>query len=170
MGHIVPTTILSHWNHRFDGMQQSSNAFYAEVERSLSSQNVSDVKTERVNIHEGGVFSSKREYLQVRRKEHVFHVCAAPFGNGFFISWWLGHVESGFWAWLAGLPVIGFLVQNFLKPLTYFKIDTALIFQSIIHSTLLSVLDGLTNQKGLRALSEDERKPIMRDFFSRLGG
>ncbi len=99
MGHVAPTTVISHWNHRFDGMQQSSHDFYAEVERRLGTQNVGDMKAERVNLSEGGVFSAKREYLQVRRKEHVFHVCAAPFGNGFFISWWLGHVESGFWAW-----------------------------------------------------------------------
>lgn len=169
MGHTAPTTVISHWNHRFDGMQQSSHDFYAEVERRLQTQNLGDMKTERVNLSEGGVFSAKREYLQVRRKEHVFHVCAAPFGNGFFISWWLGHVESGFWAWLAGLPVIGFFVQNFLKPLTYYKLDTALMFQSVIHSVLVEVLDGLAKQTGLRALTEGERKPIMRDVFARMG-
>lgn len=170
MSHVVPTTILSHWNHRVEGMQQSSNDFYAQVERLIKGENVDGVKIERVNIAEGGVFSSKREYLQIRRGEHVFHVCAAPFGTGFFLSSWLGIKESGFWAWLSELPVIGVLVQNILKPLTYYKIDTALMFQSIAHTAVLRVLDDLTTTKGIRALTETERKPIMRDFFSRLGG
>ncbi|MEF8700823.1 MAG: hypothetical protein V5B33_16170 [Candidatus Accumulibacter sp. UW20] len=170
MGHVVPTTVISHWNHRIEGMQQSSNDFYAEVEGLIKDESVEGVKIERVNISEGGLFSSKREYLQIRRGEHVFHVCAAPFGTGFFLSSWLGIRESGFWAWLSDLPLVGGLVQNFLKPLTYYKIDTALMFQSIAHAAVLRVLDDLTATKGIQALTESERKPIMRDFFSRLGG
>jgi len=169
MSHIVPTTIISHWNQRIEGMQQSSADFYAEVERVISSEGIDHIKTERVNLSEGGLFSSKREYLQVRRGEHVYHICAAPFGTGFFLSSWLGHVESGFWAWASGIPVIGYFVQAFIKPLTYYKIDTGLMFQSVTHSAVLRVLDSLTQAKGLRALTEDERKPVMRDFFSRIG-
>jgi hypothetical protein len=170
MGHIVPTTIISHWNQRIEGIQQSSADFYAEVERVIGTEGVEGIKTERVNISEGGIFSSKREYLQVRRGEHVYHICAAPFGSGFFLSSWLGHVESGFWTSLTGIPVLGYFAEKFLKPMTYYKIDTALMFQSIAHTAVLRVLDGLTNAKGLRALSESERKPLMRDFFSRIGG
>lgn len=168
MGHIAPTTIISHWNQRIEGMQQSSSDFYAEVERVIQSENVDHIKIERVNLSEGGLFSAKREYLQVRRGEHVYHICAAPFGTGFFLSSWLGYVESGFWAWLSDIPVVGVLAQRFFKPLTYFKIDTGLMFQSITHSAVLRVLDSLTQAKGLRALTEDERKPAMRDFFSRI--
>ncbi|MBE0556260.1 MAG: hypothetical protein IH628_03425 [Proteobacteria bacterium] len=73
-------------------------------------------------------------------------------------------------AWLSGLPVIGFLVRNLLAPLTYYKIDTALMFQSVTHGSILTVLDQVTKATGLRALTESERKPVMRDFFSRLGG
>lgn len=169
MGQVVPTTVISHWNHRVEGVQQSSNDFYGEIERFLKGQNVEDVKTERVNMSEGGIFSSKREYLQVRRGEHVFHVCAAPYGTGFFISWWLGIIESRIWAWLGQLPVVGVLVQKFLRPMTYYKLDTALMFQSITHSSVMAVLDGLSDTKGVRALTESERKPIMREFFSRMG-
>lgn len=170
MGHIVPTTIISHWNQRIEGMQHSSAAFYTEVERIIGTDGVDGIKTERVNISEGGLFSAKREYLQVKRGEHVYHICAAPFGSGFFLSSWLGHVESGIWNSLANMPVVGYFAQKFLKPLTYYKIDTGLMFQSITHSAVLRVLDGLTNAKGLRALSESERTPLMRDFFSRIGG
>lgn len=168
MGHVAPTTIISHWSQRIEGMQQSSSAFYAEVERIIGSEEVDGIRMERVNLSEGGIFSSKREYLQVRRGEHVYHICAAPFGSGFFLSSWLGAVESGIWATIAGWPVIGALAQHFLKPLTYYRIDTGLMFQSVTHSAVLKVLDGLAGAKGLRALTEDERKPVMRDFFSQV--
>lgn len=170
MSHVAPTTIISHWSYRIDGLQYSSSAFYSDVERILGAAQVDHLKIERVKLAEGGMFSSKREYLQVRRGEHVFLVCAAPFGNGFFISWWLGHVESGFWAWLSGLPLIGFIVQRFLKRLTYYQIDTALMFQSVTHTALTEVLAALTEAKGLKALSDTERTPVMRDFFAQLGG
>lgn len=167
MGHIVPTSLVSHWSHRVEGMQQSSSDFYTEVERVLQAEGIDGIKTERVNIAEGGLFSAKREYLQIRRGEHVYHVCAAPFGTGFFLSSWLGEVESGFWNWIASWPIVGIFIRGFLKPLTYYKIDTGLMFQSVAHAAVLRVLDGLTSQKGLRALSEDERKPLMKDFFFR---
>jgi hypothetical protein len=170
MAHAAPTTILSHWNQMVHGLEYSSNVFYRVIEGLIQNQNLESTKSERVNLSEGGIFSAKREYLQVRRRDHVFHICAAPFANGFFISWWLGHVESGLWAWLASLPFIGFFLQRFIKPLTYYEIDTALIFQSVTHGAVMEALDEITNAKGLRALSETERKPIMRDFFARIGG
>jgi len=166
MGAVNATSIISHWNHLVQGMQQSSNEFYSNVERELASQNLKDAKLERVNLAEGGIFSSKRQYLQVRRGDHVFHVCAAPFGNGFFISWWLGAIDKGFFS---KLPIIGVLIRDFVKPLTYYKVDTALMFQSVTHGAVVAALDGMMNAKGLQSLSYLERKPEMRNLFDRLG-
>jgi hypothetical protein len=170
MSRVDPTIIISHWYNRADGLQQSSDGFYREVEKALSEHKIEHIKVERVNWSEGSIFSSKREYLQIRRGEHVFHICAAPFGNGFFISWWLGHVQSGFLAWCARLPIIGLLVSRFLTRLTHYKIDTALMFQSVTHSVVAGILDEMLNAKGMRALSDTERAPIMRDFFAQIGG
>ena len=170
MANVVPTTVLSHWNQMIVGLDQSSKEFYGTIEELLGGKNLDHTKWERVELSEGGLFSSKREYLQVRRRDHVYHICAAPYGNGFFISSWLGQIESGLMAWLATIPVVGYLVARFIKPLTYYKIDTALMFQSVTHGAVLEALDGITKAKGLRALSEADRKPIMRDFFQRIGG
>jgi hypothetical protein len=173
MGAVTANEVLSHWYQLISGMQHSTNAFYDAIDKALHSQKLSDVKTERVEIAEGGVFSGKREYLQVRRKEHVFHICAAPYGDGFFVSWWLGEVRSGLFAFLSSIPYLGFifrLLAAATKPLTYYRIDTALMFQSVTHSAVLEVLDQKINQGGLRALMGEERKPIMRDFFAQLGG
>lgn len=165
----LPTSILSHWNHRFDGMDMSSNEFYGSVTDLLNGQHLGDIKMDRVNLSQGGLFSSKREYLQVKRKEHVFHICAAPFGNGFFVSWWLGELESGVWAMLTRIPYLGVLfglIHNVARPMTYYRMDTALMFQSVTHAAVLESLDKVTEAKGLRALSELERRPTMKDFWA----
>lgn len=166
-----PTSVISHWNHMVPDMQQSSDSFYTAVTNILQGQSLADTKVERVNLAEGGIFSSKREYLQVRRKDHVFHVCAAPFGSGFFISWWLGEIESGLFAWLSSLPFVGWmftLLRNLVKPLTYYRIDTALMFQSVTHGAVLAALDEISEAKGQRGIPESERTPVMRDFWGKL--
>src|SRR5207302_6476924 len=33
------------------------------------------------------------EYLRVLREKNVFDICGAPFGNGFFVSWWCGKMR-----------------------------------------------------------------------------
>lgn len=162
-----PAIIISHWNSMLENLGASSQAFYAQLEQALAKRQVPDVKISRIYHKEGGAFSAKREYLQVRRREHVFYVCGAPFGNSFFVSWWLGEVVSGFLALLSSIPVLGALVQRFLRPMTYYRIDTALMFQSLTHSAVLEVVDGLMTAKGLRALPDLERKPVLRDFFQR---
>jgi len=167
MGAIVPTGIVSHWSNMVQGLTCSSKELYESIEQGLQAHKLADIKIERVNFSEGGMFSSKREYLQIRRNDLVFHVCAAPFGNGFFVSSWLGEIQKGFWAFVARIPILGFFVRSVLKPLTYYKADTESMFRSLTHAAVLQALDAVVSNQGLRALSETERKPEMRDFFGR---
>ncbi len=170
MARVIPTEVLSHWNKRVEGLQQSSKEFYDEIEKNLEAHRLKDVKVERITLGEGGIFASSRDYLQMRRSEHVFHVCAAPYGNGFFVSSWRGEVESGFWSWLASIRYIGTLVKvirSFVKPMTYYRIDTMQMFHSVVHGSVTDALDAVLHARGLRALTEADRKPVMRDFLSR---
>jgi len=121
-----------------------------------------------VEFHEGGALSAKREYLRVLRREHIFDICAAPYGNGFFISWWLGEELGWFLGIVAAFPFIGQFMLRVLRPDTYYRFDTATMFQESIHGAVLEVLEGSTKAKGLKSLSEGERKPIMTDFFAKL--
>src|SRR5467141_3180264 len=113
----------------------------------------------------GGVFSAKREYLTVSRMEHTFDICAAPFGNGFFVSWRLSEVTTVGTLMLLKIPVLGPALLRVFRPVTYYRWDTALMFQSAVHAAVLEVLDQRTSAQGLRSLSEIERKPILRDLF-----
>jgi hypothetical protein len=168
MGKVTPTDIVSHWNHMLPGLNQSSDEFYKTVQERIAAENLKEIKIERVTLSEGGIFSNRREYLQIRRDEHVFHVCAAPYGQNFFISWWLGTKESGIWAWIGKLPWIGWIATRFLKPITYFKMDTAGIFQTLVHGAITETLEEWVVSKGIRPLLSDERKPVMKDLFSQL--
>jgi uncharacterized protein (DUF2249 family) len=65
------------------------------------------------------------------------------------------------------IPLIGQLLVGTFKPETYYTIDTTLMFQDSVHSAVLNAMDKLMEGKGLRAMTELERKPIMSDLFKR---
>jgi hypothetical protein len=68
---------------------------------------------------------------------------------------------------ILAIPLFGTLYERFFKPITYYKMDTAMMFQSAVHSAVLEVIDQLMSAKGVRAMSELERKPIMRGLYQR---
>lgn len=159
------TVIISHWSTMIEGLEASPKEFFDAVERAIQTKTVPNTKHSRVDWREGGLLSAKREYLRIKRKDHAFDICGAPFGNGFFVSWWLGEIPSGFAALMISIPYIGFLFERFIKPTTYYKNDTAGMFQALIHGAVLEVVDDMTKAKGLKMLAPEDRKPKMRDFF-----
>ncbi len=161
-------TVLSHWYQLLEGFQDTTpQTFYAAVETAVEGRQLPDTKRSRVTYAEGGMFSAKREYLRVQRREHLFDICGAPFGNGFFVSWWLGEVPSGLLLIFGEIPILGALARSFVRPGSYYLADTAQMFQSAVHSAVLEVVDQMTAAKGVRALSELDRKPVMRDLDRR---
>jgi type II secretory pathway component PulF len=65
------------------------------------------------------------------------------------------------------VPVFGGLYQYLFKPSTYYRTDTTLTYQAMVHTAVLEVVDQVLSAKGARALTEFERKPIMRKFYER---
>lgn len=206
-------SVLSHWDQLHEGLQESPQAFYDALEKSLERRAIPNATVSRVEQREAGILSAKRLYLRVEREHLCFDVCAAPFGSGFFTSWWFAETDinavlkvllmfglfMGFGLsllipfigtflyfsglafslfvvsniggelerWVIGTPVVGWFYRRFVKPPTYFQLDSMLMFQHAVHTAVLEVVDGMTTAKGLRALTADERKPIIRDFFKR---
>lgn len=157
--------VISHWYHYFDGLQQSPGEFYNLLERRLAARQIPDARFHRMEVSEGGIWTAKRLYLRVWRKNLVFDICGAPFGNSFFVSWWLCEVPSRWVATLSGIPVLNVLTWMLIRPITYYRVDTALMFQESVHQVVLEVMDHCTAQHGLRTLFPNERRPIMRDFL-----
>ena len=160
------TVIFSHWSTMIEGLNASPKEFLAAVEAAVQSKQLDNAKHSRIDWKEGGLLSAKREYLRILRKEFAFDICGAPFGNGFFVSWWLGEVPSGCLGLFIQIPILGPLLERFLKPQTYYRIDTASMFQALVHGAVLQVIDEMTNAQGIRLLPETERKPEMRSFFA----
>jgi hypothetical protein len=217
----VATNIISHWYKLLERMQSSPMQFYQRLEQALSERKIPGLEVARVEWHEGGPLSAKREYLRMTRERLVFDVCAAPFGNGFFVSWRLGEVPlsvnplaillvlalGGFGLYLIiqtfgiclgltvsviglvvllyvlrsavsrGLtdadaalikvPLLGPLYERFLRQITFYRIDVALMYQSAVHAAVMEAVDELTSAQGIAPLTELERKPILREIYSR---
>jgi hypothetical protein len=219
--------VISHWCHLIENFQTSSLAFYESVETAVQARAVPEINRARIEHQEAGLASAKREYLRIHRGKHAFDICAAPFGTGFFVSWWftepplkfallytLGFffglviamdiafavgfavgAAMGFGTFLGGscalvgvpailwllgnamrqgriggestvlaMPLVGSIYERIFAPATYYALDTALMFQEAVHNAVLEVIDCVTANKGVRALTEAERKPIMKRF------
>lgn len=72
-------------------------------------------------------------------------------------------------SFVRALPLVGRLYVWLFKPATFYRIDTMEMFQRAVHNAVLEVIDAMTAEKGLKLLSESERKPIMRELYSRKG-
>ncbi|MGP8260623.1 MAG: hypothetical protein ACLQM6_11805 [Acidobacteriaceae bacterium] len=112
----------------------------------------------------------------------VIGICVEMFGqSGFFpgifaylgLIWLLGYLireeRLGTEAedLVLAIPFLGGLYQKLFQPPTYYRIDTTLMYQAVVHKTVTDVVDQLLLAKGTRALTELERKPTMREFYQR---
>lgn len=222
--------VISHWHQLIENFETSSLAFYQSVETAVEARSVPEIHSARIEHKEGGLASANREYLRIHRGKHAFDICAAPFGTGFFVSWWftepplpfailytlgflfglvvamdiafvvglaIGAATQGYafgvllggscaffgvpaFLWLLGnamrqgkirgestvlaMPLVGRIYELIFAPPTYYALDTALMFQDAVHNAVLEVMDCVTANKGVRALSEAERKPILKRF------
>ena len=166
MGVPSASVIFSHWYTLIENLQCSSMAFYQSVENDIGTRHVPQANMSRVTGPEGGVFSARREYLRVKRRDLILDICAAPFGTGFFVSWWLGP-KPGILGFSYAIPVVGVIFEYLTRPFTYYRIDTALMFQEAVNDSVQEVIEALTKAQGLRSLTENERKAILRNSFQR---
>ena len=186
------TLVISHWAKLFEGLQVQPTAVYGLIEQAVRSRNVQDCQASRVDWYEGGSFSDKREYLRLNRKDLDFYICAAPYGSGFFVSSRLTTPKGINWLLVIPLGILGFILVTslFVKmfgffgmilaigaavagiiylinkvKLTFYRIDTAQMFQQAAHQSVMDAIDQLTKTSGIAPLSEAERKPVMHELF-----
>lgn len=217
-----PARLISHWYVLVEGLRASPLEFYQSLENAISQREAPGINLTRVDWNEGGVLSAKREYLRVSRGRLAFDVCGAPFGKGFFFSWWLTETRTPFAGLLAVLmlaalvaifavctsiagwilgsvltiifigvgvrataasvrtggaivledallatPVLGWVYIRWFRTETFYRIDTTLMFQELVHKCVLEVSGGMLNQQGLRGLSDQEQQPRIRDLAMR---
>lgn len=84
--------VEGHWHSLIEGFSTSSLDFYELVKAGIARREIPDLELSSVEWKEGGVGSGKRIYLRVSREHLNFDICAAPFGAGYFFSWWLARI------------------------------------------------------------------------------
>ena len=60
---------------------------------------------------------------------------------------------------VTAMPLLGRLYTSILRPITYYEIDTAHMFQEAVRHAVFEVIETVTTAKGIRELSEFERQP-----------
>jgi len=142
--------------HYFDKLQFSTQEFYVLVEQIIAERQMPNVKVSRVNYNEGGMLSNKREYLRIVRKEDMFDICAAPFGTGFFVSYWLGEPKHGLRDFALKVPYLNTVVEG-SQGTTYYQLDVASMFKLCVTDSVMQAIEQITTSKGIRGLSEAEQ-------------
>lgn len=160
-----PSEAIGSWSHLFADMKHDPEAFYSEVEKILEERQIPDVKTARKNFKEGGLLSHQRLYLEVSRGDYIYHICAAPWGTGFFFSWWLRERLSELDAFLIKIPYIGSRIVKARALKSYYRLDTDAMFKASVQQSVMAAIDRLTEAKGIRGLTELERKPDLRSII-----
>jgi hypothetical protein len=100
--------ILSHWSKLIENFNTDSEGFYTAVDAALERRKIHDALTRHIQWSEGGILSPNREYFRIEGSGFAFDLCAAPFGTGFFFSWWLTKKRT---EW-PGLYMIAFVVAT----------------------------------------------------------
>lgn len=57
------------------------------------------------------------------------------------------------------MPFVGWLYERVFQPTTYYRIDTALMFQEAVRASVNEVLEDLFSEQGLRALASEDLAP-----------
>lgn len=106
--------ILTHRTLVFEGFSTSVSQFYALLEQVIAYRRIPGARVSRVFLHEGGLFGSKREYVQVRRKRQEFLISASAFGESFMVTYWLRKMSIPWRRWL----FLAFFVCVFLDSVS----------------------------------------------------
>jgi hypothetical protein len=158
-------TVHSHWHQSISGLTVDPKEFYERVAEAVDRKQIPGVKISGTYFSEGAIGSAQRLYLRVKRNEYFFDICGAPFADGSFVSWWLAEDAGCMRGCLLAIPVLGWLLLVLIFRETYYKVDSRLMFQGVVHSAVLEVVDAYTQAKGLRGLSELERQPTMQKLL-----
>lgn len=158
---------IGNWAYLFPELEFDPESFYSQVEELLKARSIPNIFTTKRNIKEYGALSHFRVYLEVKRGDYIFHICAAPWGTGFFFSWWLREKLSSLDELLIMIPVVGPRIVKLRQYKSYYKLDTDIMFRKSVHECIMAAIDQITESKGLRGLSELERKPDLRSFIGK---
>lgn len=147
--------VHSNWMTMFEGLKFSSKQFYDLVEKHMQLRGIPKLKMHRITLKEGGIFSDSREYLRIEFQDLAYDICAAPFGNDFFVSYWFGNTSS-VGKELAG-KMFGALASG---RITYFKLDTQAMFKESVRLSIQNAIEEISNVHGIRSFQPPDLQEV----------
>ena len=152
---------IKNWRHHFKQFHIPALDVYAAIERNIQELGIPDVTCSRIKAFEHGIFSAQREYLSVDCKNYKFHICSAPFGIDSYVSWWLRVKDES-------LLRQGYakLLPSLAKYRSYYHLDTEHLLIECIHEAIINAIDEISTQKGIRRLTEQERRLVIQPNLS----
>ena len=140
-------------------------AFYDAVEQVLRQRQIIGIKVSRIARREWHLLSSRRVYLLICFRDAVCFIGATPLGTSFLVSWRYTAQPGKFLLILFQIPCVGVVAEKLLKPATFYRADVYHAFEQIIRSTVLEATNVLTAHEGIRPLTENEQRPLLREFY-----
>jgi hypothetical protein len=134
--------------------------FFAFLEAAIERRNVPGLYVSLIARREVHLLSSRRWYLHLSYDTSVCIIGATPVGSVFVISWRLGEIASWANLLLREYPGLHQVIDWFLRPPTFYRIDLNTAFQQLARQAVADAVDQITQVRGLRALNEAERQQL----------
>lgn len=164
---FIKKEVINHWNVFIPHFSYSSKSFYQQLTESLLSHGVDDISYTTKNIATANMIGQRRIYLRVTWKGYTYDVCAAPFGDGYFFSYWGQREPHKLKFALSKIPWIGFWLSEMIFPVTYYSIDNDTMFHTLFHECTLDLVNTITKEKNLPPLAPEQTQPNIKDLFAR---
>lgn len=148
--------VLSHWQTNLGNLQFSSQSFYNQVTQTLMTHKPPNATSSVVSLKEKGIFSASRDYLRVKTGNLVYDICAAPYGNDFYISYWF-YETAGAMRQIFQNTKFGNFLEDRASRKTFYQADEEGMFSSTVHNAILETIDAIVKEKGIRPLTDIER-------------
>lgn len=140
-------------------------AFFDAVEEVFRQRQIIGIEISRIARREWHLLSTRRIYLLMRFRDAVCFIGATPLGTSFLISWRYAATPGKPLLILFQIPYLGAIAEKLLKPPTFYRADVYHAFEQVIRSTVLETTNLLTAQEGVRPLTENEQRPLLREFY-----
>jgi len=140
-------------------IKPSSKDCYARMKELLESRDI-PMKIKEVSKSEGNLSTGRRLYLKVKKGRFTYWLCAAPYGNTFFFSYWLKQSHSFLAGLLRWIPFFGPMMFSFLTKMSFYKADSYAVFQYVVTDALNQTANEMTESHGLRAMAPENQATL----------
>jgi len=149
------------WHHLQFDHQFNTDEIYSAVKDLIESKyQLPAVRFEESTYYGDSFFSENRRYLKVLHRHSMVLLFAGQYGTGYFVSWRAGDTVNFLQKFVASIPFIGEKLEKLIYTKSYYQLDSEDMFTDAVRQCIMEVIDSMTKDKGIRPLSEFERRPI----------